>query len=174
MCLPLRRKAEEYLIASGLTYTIIHPGGLVDEEGGKRRLVLGVDDTLLQRKMRSIPRADVAQVWEVTFSPMSFLFVVALAAIFLCVKSDARLSSKCRKSIWGSLGGYGRGGGGAGCVQHSYVMDEMLLSLFASACRISATRRRESERDRRPNLLDFRPPSVFVARVPAVRGMSRP
>lgn len=26
-----KRKAEEYLIASGLNYTIIHPGGLGDE-----------------------------------------------------------------------------------------------------------------------------------------------
>lgn len=57
-----RRKAEEYLIASGMDYTIIHPGGLLDEPGGKRQLVLGVDDTLLQREKRSIPRADVAQV----------------------------------------------------------------------------------------------------------------
>lgn len=59
---PLSRKAEEYLIASGLTYTIVHPGGLLDAEGRKRRLVIGVDDTLLERKARSIPRADVAQV----------------------------------------------------------------------------------------------------------------
>ena len=34
--------------------------GLLDEEGGKRRLVLDVDDALLERKTRSIPRADVA------------------------------------------------------------------------------------------------------------------
>ncbi len=27
-----KRKAEEYLIASGLAYTIIHPGGLTDEK----------------------------------------------------------------------------------------------------------------------------------------------
>lgn len=26
-----KRKAEEYLIASGLTYTILHPGGLFNE-----------------------------------------------------------------------------------------------------------------------------------------------
>jgi uncharacterized protein YbjT (DUF2867 family) len=29
-----KRKAEEYLVDSGLTYTIIHPGGLTDEKGG--------------------------------------------------------------------------------------------------------------------------------------------
>lgn len=27
-----KRKAEKYLIDSGLTYTIVHPGGLIDEE----------------------------------------------------------------------------------------------------------------------------------------------
>ncbi|CAM9364896.1 unnamed protein product, partial [Ectocarpus sp. 12 AP-2014] len=56
------RKAEEYLIASGMTYTIIHPGGLLDKEGGKRQLVLDIDDKMLERKSRSIPRADVAQL----------------------------------------------------------------------------------------------------------------
>ena len=57
-----KRRAEQYLIASGLEYTIIHPGGLVDEEGGKRRLVVDLDDALLKRKTRSIPRADVARL----------------------------------------------------------------------------------------------------------------
>jgi len=55
-----KRRAEQYLVASGLTYTIIHPGGLVDTEGGKRQLVVGVDDSLLKRTVRNIPRADVA------------------------------------------------------------------------------------------------------------------
>ena len=35
-----KRKAEKYLIDSGLTYTIIHPGGLVDKPGGCRELVV--------------------------------------------------------------------------------------------------------------------------------------
>jgi hypothetical protein len=55
-----KRKAEQYLIASGLNYTIIHPGGLIDEAGGSRALVLDVDDKLLERNPRNIPRADVA------------------------------------------------------------------------------------------------------------------
>lgn len=55
-----KRRAEQYLVASGVPYTIIHPGGLVDEEGGRRRLAVDVDDGLLKRKTRSIPRADVA------------------------------------------------------------------------------------------------------------------
>lgn len=34
--------------------------GLIDDEGGKRKLLLGVDDQLLERNPRNIPRADVA------------------------------------------------------------------------------------------------------------------
>ena len=55
-----KRKAEEYLIKSGLQYTIVHPGGLTDKEGGKQEVVLGVDDELLKEKTRQIPRDDVA------------------------------------------------------------------------------------------------------------------
>ncbi|KAF6265324.1 isomerase [Scenedesmus sp. NREL 46B-D3] len=55
-----KRKAEQYLIASGIPYTIIHPGGLIDEAGGSRKLILGVDDKLLENNPRNIPRADVA------------------------------------------------------------------------------------------------------------------
>lgn len=59
-----KRRAETYLINSGLNYTIIHPGGLKDEEGGKREILLNVDDHFLQDKSgpRSIPRADVAEL----------------------------------------------------------------------------------------------------------------
>ena len=41
-----KRMAEKYLIKSGMDYTIIHPGGLTDEEGGKREIVLGKDDVV--------------------------------------------------------------------------------------------------------------------------------
>jgi hypothetical protein len=34
--------------------------GLIDEAGGQRQLVLDVDDKLLERNPRNIPRADVA------------------------------------------------------------------------------------------------------------------
>jgi len=56
-----KRKAEKYLIDSGLPYTIVHPGGLLNEPGGKREIVIGVDD---ERDVgeRSIPREDVAEV----------------------------------------------------------------------------------------------------------------
>ena len=55
-----KRKAEKYLIDSGITYTVVHPGGLIDEEGGKREIVVGVDDQQVKTDNRSIPRADVA------------------------------------------------------------------------------------------------------------------
>ena len=62
-----KAKAEEYLMNSGLDYTIIHPGDLTDKPGGERQLLLGVDDELLDNfesmgAMRSIPREDVAEL----------------------------------------------------------------------------------------------------------------
>jgi hypothetical protein len=42
-----------------LTYLL---GGLLDKPGGVRELVLDVNDTLLSRTTRSIPRADVAEL----------------------------------------------------------------------------------------------------------------
>ena len=42
-----KRKAEEYLINSGMSYTIIHPGGLLDKEGGAREIVSRFDTTSL-------------------------------------------------------------------------------------------------------------------------------
>jgi len=57
-----KRKAEKYLMETGLTYTIVHPGGLLNEQGGRRKLVVGLDDKLLPEQNRSIPREDVAEV----------------------------------------------------------------------------------------------------------------
>ena len=61
-----KRKAEQYLIDSGIDYTIIRAGGLVDLEGGVRQLLVGKNDTLLNNPPEgippSIPRADVAEV----------------------------------------------------------------------------------------------------------------
>ncbi|MDJ0510952.1 MAG: SDR family oxidoreductase [Crocosphaera sp.] len=61
-----KRKAEEYLINSGIDYTIIRAGGLINEPGGKRELIVGKDDTLLNNPPQgiptSIPREDVAEV----------------------------------------------------------------------------------------------------------------
>ena len=57
-----KRKAEQYLVDSGLDFTIIRAGGLLGEDkpGGKRTLVVGADDADLGA--RSVPRADVAEV----------------------------------------------------------------------------------------------------------------
>ncbi|MEL6929703.1 MAG: SDR family oxidoreductase [Cyanobacteria bacterium J06600_6] len=60
-----KRKAEEYLVNSGLNYTIIRAGGLQDQPGGKRELLVGKNDELLINPPNgiptSIPRADVAE-----------------------------------------------------------------------------------------------------------------
>lgn len=61
-----KRKAEQYLIDSGVDYTIIRAGGLLDQPGGKRELVVSKHDALLANTPEgvttSIPRADVAEV----------------------------------------------------------------------------------------------------------------
>ena len=61
-----KRKAEQYLIDSGIDYTIIRAGGLLDKKGGVRELLVGKDDELLNDPPEgiptSIPRADVASV----------------------------------------------------------------------------------------------------------------
>lgn len=57
-----KRKAEKYLCASGLQFTIIHPGGLVDTEPCKQDLVLDVDDVLMKMEKKSISRGDVASL----------------------------------------------------------------------------------------------------------------
>ena len=43
-----KRKAEMYLVASGVDYTVVHPGGLLNKDGGKRELLVGMDDELLK------------------------------------------------------------------------------------------------------------------------------
>lgn len=45
-------------------YTIIHPGGLKDDPGSQRTLLMDVDDKLISEGAtnRSVPRADVARV----------------------------------------------------------------------------------------------------------------
>jgi len=57
-----KRKAEAYLIDSGCPYTIVHPGGLLNEPGNERELCLGVDDKVPGTSNNSVPREDVANV----------------------------------------------------------------------------------------------------------------
>ena len=60
-----KRKAEEYLVNSGINYTIIRAGGLQDKPGSKRKLIVGNNDELLTNPPNgiptSIPREDVAE-----------------------------------------------------------------------------------------------------------------
>lgn len=61
-----KRKAEEYLVNSGIDYTIIRAGGLLDRPGGVRKLLVGDNDELLNNPPEgiptSVPRADVAEM----------------------------------------------------------------------------------------------------------------
>lgn len=64
MIVQWKRKSEVYLTeqAPKLKYTIVHPGGLTNEPGGQRELVVGVDDSMEGTESRTVPREDVAQV----------------------------------------------------------------------------------------------------------------
>jgi uncharacterized protein YbjT (DUF2867 family) len=53
-----KKQAEEYIAKSGLTYTIVRPGGLKNEDDD-RRIVMAAADTLSEG---SIPRQKVAKV----------------------------------------------------------------------------------------------------------------
>ena len=61
-----KRKTEQYLINSGINYTIIRAGGLLDQPGGKRELIVGKNDILLTAPPNgippNIPREDVAEL----------------------------------------------------------------------------------------------------------------
>jgi len=57
-----KRKAEAFLVASGLNYTIIHPGGLLDQKGGERELVLDVDVDILALLARRFAREDLSAI----------------------------------------------------------------------------------------------------------------
>lgn len=61
-----KRQAEQYLIDSGIHYTIVRAGGLLDRSGGMRELLVGKDDAFMTNPPdgipTSIPRADVAEV----------------------------------------------------------------------------------------------------------------
>lgn len=92
-----KRKAEKYLIDSGLHYTIIHPGGLKDVDGGEMNLDLDVDDKLKSRKVRSISRCDVARLCIASLSVSN-----GQNASFDCVNSEIPAGSQ-RKTAEESL-----------------------------------------------------------------------
>eukprot|EP00878_Enallax_costatus_P038284 GHUV01043475.1.p1 GENE.GHUV01043475.1~~GHUV01043475.1.p1 ORF type:complete len:280 (+),score=73.80 GHUV01043475.1:34-873(+) len=58
-----KRLAEQHLIASGITYTILHPNHLVDALTGCHQIVLGVDDEFQKphwQQRLKMPRGDLA------------------------------------------------------------------------------------------------------------------
>jgi len=58
-----KRQAEQYLIDSGVSYTIINPGGLQDADGSRRELIVGNNDEIYKLYgTPAIPRADVAML----------------------------------------------------------------------------------------------------------------
>lgn len=63
--LKFKRKAEMYLIDSGIPYTIINPAGLTNDPDSERELILGNGDKLFSiydQRSCSIPRGDIARV----------------------------------------------------------------------------------------------------------------
>lgn len=72
-----KKKAEEYLQQSGVTYTIVRPGGLKEEDTSDA-IVMSKADTLFDG---SIPRVKVAQVCvEALFSPDAKNQIVEIVA----------------------------------------------------------------------------------------------
>ena len=55
-------KGEEYLRASGIPYTVVRPGGLLNEPGGISDIAFEQGDTPVGTRVLSIPREDVAIV----------------------------------------------------------------------------------------------------------------
>lgn len=57
-----KRKAEQYLMETGLDYTLIHPGHLTSVPGGVSDFVIDVNDKLMSKAKCSISRADLANL----------------------------------------------------------------------------------------------------------------
>jgi len=73
-----KKQAEDYLQASGLTYTIVRPGGLKNEDDDPRVLIMAPADTLFEG---SIPRMKVAEVCvEALYQPAARNKVVEIIA----------------------------------------------------------------------------------------------
>lgn len=73
-----KQQAEAYLQASDLTYTIIRPGGLKDDDTDSRPLIMAPADTLFEG---SVPRLKVAQVCvEALYLPQSRNKIVEIVA----------------------------------------------------------------------------------------------
>jgi len=72
-----KKQGEDYLRNSGLTYTIVRPGGLKNEDNADS-IVMSSQDTLSEG---SIPRTKVAQVCvEAIFQPSARNKIVEIVA----------------------------------------------------------------------------------------------
>lgn len=73
-----KQQAEAYLQDSGLTYTIVRPGGLKDDDTDSRALIMAPADTLFEG---SVSRQKVAQVCvEALYLPQSRNKIVEIVA----------------------------------------------------------------------------------------------
>jgi uncharacterized protein YbjT (DUF2867 family) len=73
-----KQQAEAYLQASGLTYTIVRPGGLKDDDADPRPLIMAPADTLFEG---SVPRLKVAEVCvEALYVPQARNKIVEIVA----------------------------------------------------------------------------------------------
>ncbi|MGF1567771.1 MAG: SDR family oxidoreductase [Nodosilinea sp.] len=73
-----KKQAEEYLQASGLTYTIVRPGGLKNEDDDRRPLIMAPADTLFEG---NIPRLRVAETCvEALYQPAARNKIVEIVA----------------------------------------------------------------------------------------------
>lgn len=60
-----KKQAEQYLVESGLTYTIVRPGGLKSDDTDERALIMAPADTLFEG---NVPRLKVAETCVVALS----------------------------------------------------------------------------------------------------------
>lgn len=77
-----KRRAEKYLVESGLDYTILHPGHLVDAPGGLEEFVLGVDDELydINHHKSNTTSSDLRAMTRISREDVAELCVAALSA----------------------------------------------------------------------------------------------
>jgi uncharacterized protein YbjT (DUF2867 family) len=73
-----KKQAEEYLQSSGLTYTIVRPGGLKNDDQDTRPVVMGPADTLFEG---NVPRLKVAETCvEALYQPAARNKIVEIIA----------------------------------------------------------------------------------------------
>jgi uncharacterized protein YbjT (DUF2867 family) len=94
MVLAWKGRGEAYLRDSGVPYTIVRPGGLVDCEAGKEELKLGAIGSGISGR---ICRADVAAVM------MNALDNPAAAGKTIDLVADARAAANDWKSSWQAI-----------------------------------------------------------------------